>query len=92
MTTPGLPDHLDHTVTGWGRKAASVPLERSGEHVSLDGEWVAASDARAPMQLGPWLVLPGATPGEGVMVSIGTPERRAQPEKVDAINGFTAQP
>ncbi|MEZ5280138.1 MAG: glycoside hydrolase family 2 TIM barrel-domain containing protein [Acidimicrobiales bacterium] len=39
MTSPGLPDHLDHTVTGWGRLPASIPLERSGDHLSLDGEW-----------------------------------------------------
>ena len=39
MTSPGLPDHLDHTVAGWGRLPASVPLEHSSDHVSLDGEW-----------------------------------------------------
>ncbi|MCP4962656.1 MAG: DUF4981 domain-containing protein [Actinomycetia bacterium] len=39
MTSPGLPDHLDHTVTGWGRLPASIPLEHSDFHLSLDGKW-----------------------------------------------------
>lgn len=39
MTSPGLPDHLDHTVSGWGRMPATIPMERSAEHFSLDGEW-----------------------------------------------------
>jgi len=39
VTTPGLPDHLDHTVTGWGRVPATIAMESSGEQLSLDGRW-----------------------------------------------------
>ena len=39
VTSPGVPDHLDHTISGWGRLPATIPLERSGNPVSLDGDW-----------------------------------------------------
>lgn len=58
----------------------------------LDGAWVDARSPEAPLKLGPWLVLPGASQGEGRLAAPGLPDRVAQPTKADAINGITALP
>lgn len=53
----------------------------------LDGVWIPVDAERDPLIMGGWAALKGDRDGTGWLAREGMPPRRAQPEKVDAVNG-----
>lgn len=60
---------------------------RVGFSRRLDGQWIPVDAERDPLIMGGWAALRGPRDGEGWLAREGLPARKAQPEKVDAVNG-----
>lgn len=66
------------------------PMARVAIARRFNGEWVPSVLPAAPLVLDGWAAIPGALPGEGVLIHSGAAARQAALQKVDARNGIVA--
>lgn len=59
---------------------------------TYDGDWIDAANATAPLRLGSWIAVAGATEGSGQLVGAEFAPRRPSPSKLAAVNGVFAAP